>query len=61
MLKLKCRKIINNLCLQALKNQAQLYKSANVPIYGIGIQSHLKYEELDMTLIKVKIYFAQRT
>ena len=40
---------------QALKDQGKLFKDAKVPIYGIGIQSHIKDAHLDITKIKVYI------
>ena len=40
--------------LQALKDQAKLFKDANVPVYGIGVQSHIHNAHLDITSIKVK-------
>lgn len=39
----------------ALKLQAKLYKEANTPIHGIGIQSHLSAKGLDMTLVKARL------
>ena len=41
--------------LQALKEQAKLFKDAKVPIYGVGIQSHIYNAHLDITQLKVSI------
>ncbi|WAR31073.1 XYN1-like protein, partial [Mya arenaria] len=35
-----------------LRNQAKLFKDAGVPIYGVGIQSHLKHMNLDIPTLK---------
>ena len=36
-----------------MKEQAQLFQDAGAPIHGIGIQSHLKDSDLDITAMKV--------
>lgn len=39
---------------QALKDQAELFKNAHIPIHGIGVQSHIHNAHLDITAIKVR-------
>lgn len=45
----------NNNKATALKDQAKLFKDANVPVYGIGVQSHIHNAHLDITSIKAKL------
>ncbi|KAH3797048.1 hypothetical protein DPMN_150623 [Dreissena polymorpha] len=40
---------------QSLRDQAMLFKSAGVPIHGIGIQSHLKNMDTDITAMKARL------
>lgn len=37
-----------------MKEQARLFRDAGVPIYGVGIQSHIKNSDLDITAMKVR-------
>ena len=39
--------------LQALKNQAVRFRHNNIPIHGIGVQSHFYTTEIDMDVTKV--------
>lgn len=39
----------------AIKEHAKLFKAANVTIYGIGIQSHIKRADLDITSMKTRL------
>ncbi|XP_052221972.1 anti-sigma-I factor RsgI6-like isoform X2 [Dreissena polymorpha] len=52
--------IMENNVAQSLRNQAMLFKSAGVPIHGIGIQSHLHKMDLDITAMKdvMTLYFS---
>ena len=39
--------------MQAVKNQGKRLHESGVPIHGIGIQSHLRDGDVDITAIKV--------
>ena len=41
---------------QAVKNQGKRFRESGVPIHGIGIQSHLRDGDVDITAIKVTRY-----
>ena len=38
-----------------MKVQASMFKESGVPIYGVGIQSHIKNVNLDITAMKVSL------
>ena len=38
-----------------MKVQASMLKESDVPIYGVGIQSHIKNANLDITAMKVSL------
>ena len=39
---------------QAVKNQGKRFHERGVPIHGIGVQSHLRDGDVDITAIKVR-------
>ncbi|XP_069134426.1 uncharacterized protein [Argopecten irradians] len=40
----------------AIKESAKRYRDANVPIYGIGAQSHFTSSDIDITRLKVGLF-----
>ncbi|XP_052270419.1 uncharacterized protein LOC127871487 isoform X2 [Dreissena polymorpha] len=47
--------IMEDTAAQSLRNQAMMFKSAGVPIHGIGIQSHLRDINVDITTMKARL------